>query len=91
MTLTRRILKAATVIRRHEHGIHAESLDQLRAFGAAVVARRVELSITRRQLSEAVGISYGQLSHIENAENWPTMPVYLRIVKELKCGRAPLV
>lgn len=91
MTASARILSAAELIRRHEHDVHAESVDKLKAFAAAVVARRTALGITRRILAGRVKISYGQLSHIENAENWPTMPVYLRIAKELKCGKVPLV
>lgn len=91
MTLTRRLLRAAVAVRRHEHGVHAASQRTLVSFASALVARRAQLGITRTALAAQVRISYGQLSHIENAENWPTMPVYLGIIRALKCGRAPLV
>lgn len=91
MTATTRLLRAAVSVKRHEHGIHRESLPQLKKFSAALVTRRTELDISRRALSAFVGISYGQLSHIENAENWPTMPVYLKLVDALKCGKVPLL
>lgn len=91
MTAARRIKSAAPAIKRHEHGVHAASKAQLQRFAAALVARRRELNFSRRGVAGLVGISYGQLSHIENAENWPTVPVYLALVRELECGKAPLV
>ena len=90
MTSRLRLLKSAPHVRR-EHDLNAKDTRLLRKLAVAVVSRRIELCMTRRQLSVAVGVSYGQLSHIENAENWPTMPVYIKIVDALKCGRVPLV
>ena len=91
MTPTRRILRAAVQVKRHEHGVHARSRRTLVAFAAALVTRRAELDISRTALAALVRISYGQLSHIENAENWPTMPVYLGLCRALRAGKPPLV
>ena len=91
MTAALLIKSASRVIRRREHGVHAQARPRLMKFAAAVATRRMQLGLSRTELATRTGISYWQLSHIENAENWPTLPVYLALCRELKCGRVPLV
>lgn len=67
---------------RKEHTLNAAAAPDL-----AVLAKNVALlraaRYTRTELAEAVGVSYATISHIENAENWPTMPVYLALCRVL--------
>lgn len=88
MTAAARI--ASTPPPRKEHGLNAASRTVLKLFGQAVATRRAERKLSRRQLAEAVEVSYATISHIENGENWPTVPVYLALCRVLKVGRPPL-
>lgn len=72
---------------RREHTLHAGSRTSLRSFAAAVISARSTRRWDRRALATAVKVSYATISHIENAENWPTMPVGMAIIKTLKMGR----
>lgn len=91
MTSRLRISRLARDLQRDEHTLDKASRGVLDRYALALKARREELNISRRSLAEKVGVSYGQLSHIENAENWPTVPVFIAIARVLKCGRVPLL
>ena len=62
----------------------------LAKLGPAVRARREQLKLTRSQLAGKARIPYSRLSHFELAEDWVTVPVYLRIVLALG-GRVTLL
>ena len=87
-TLAKRGAKLST---RKEHTIGKAHEAEKRLFAAAVVAQRKEMRLSRRQLADAVGISYGQMSKIELGDNWATMPVYICLVRVLKAGRVALL
>lgn len=92
MTALRRIKSLAPALKkRSQHTLNGDAEALLRMFAFAVKKRRAELGVSRTQVARSVGISYAQLAHVENAENWPTVPVYRALCRVLKCGRVPLL
>jgi DNA-binding XRE family transcriptional regulator len=76
---------------RREHALHKKSLSALRKLARSVSRARLCSGLTRRQLAGRVGVSYATINHLENAENWPTLPVFLALCRVLKSGKVPLV
>lgn len=91
MTARLCIISTASHVKRRQHALNASSKSALRRFAVAVTARRIELDISRSDLAKQTGISYGQMAHIENGDNWPTLPVFRRLCRVLRCGRVPLL
>lgn len=71
--------------KRRQHNLHEEFAVDLKQYAKCVARLRERRGFTRAELAEQVGISYAMLSHIENAENWPTLPVHIKIWRVLKC------
>lgn len=92
MTAPAKILALAPMLRRKEHGLHKspESVKDLRAFAADVVSRRKKAGYTLKAFSKKVGVSYWALRHVEQAENYPTMPVCYKICRLLKMQVPPM-
>lgn len=85
MTAPAKSLALAPMLRRKEHGLHKspESVKDLRAFASAVVSKRKKAGYTLKSFAKKVGVSYWALRHVEQAENWPTMPVCYKICRLL--------
>lgn len=64
---------------------------QLKNLARNLRARRQKMKMPRQALAEKVGISYPQLAHIENARNWPSMPVYLSLLRALGYKQKPIL
>lgn len=62
----------------------------LRQFAKALTKLRSE-RMSRRQFADKIGLSYSNTSNIELGENWPSMPVYIKICEVLGVGEPPLV
>lgn len=92
MTSENKIAALAPVLKRREHSIHntINNRRALKSFACGMIGRRKELQIERKILAQALGISYKQLSHIENGDHWPSLAVYLAICRALKCEAPPL-
>jgi transcriptional regulator with XRE-family HTH domain len=63
----------------------------LEAFAARLRRTRQALHLSQVALAEKAGISNKQLNNIENAHNWPSMPVYIAICRELGLGEPLLL
>lgn len=92
MTATSKIQALAPVLRK-EHGLHRtpENIAALRRFAAAVVAKRTKKGLSRPAFAAKVGVSYFTINHIEHFENWPTVPVYIKMCKVLGVRVPPLM
>lgn len=66
------------------------TLQELADFAAEVRRRRMKLRVTQTEIARRVGCSVKQVNNIERAVNWPSMPVYLGLCRELGF-RSPLV
>lgn len=66
------------------------TLQDLSDFAAEVRRRRMKLRVTQTEIARRVGCSVKQVNNIERAVNWPSMPVYLGLCRELGF-RSPLV
>lgn len=75
-----------------EHGLaHTKaSKAALKTLAVSLVAIRKGMGITQQEFASRVGISRNTLNHVENAENFPSMAVYLAICRELKLEKPPL-
>jgi DNA-binding XRE family transcriptional regulator len=70
-----------------------DSLEQkrLERFGAKLREMRQDSGYrTMRSFAPKIHITLKALYNIEAGRNWPSMPVYLRICKELKMPEPPL-
>ena len=66
--------------------------EQLTKLGLAMRAKRKELGLTQRDLAQRVNISPKSLCNVEMGNNWPSLQVYLALVKALKPrSHAPFV
>lgn len=81
------ILAAAPAIRRHGLNDRAKR----KKFAVAVVTRRMDLGLSRKDFAQALGISYSQTAHIELSDFWPSLVVYAKICEVLKVGKPPLM
>lgn len=63
----------------------------LDALAANVRARRTKRELTLDVLSTDIVSSKQQVSNIEAARNWPSMPNYIAICRRLEAGKIPLV
>jgi transcriptional regulator with XRE-family HTH domain len=63
----------------------------LEAFAARLRRTRQALHLSQVALAEKVGISNKQLNNVENAHNWPSMPVYVSLCRVLELGEPPLL
>lgn len=94
MTAPQKILALAPVLRkRREHKLHStpENRQLLRRFASGLKAARRKKGLDRRELADKVGSSMSAITHLELAENWPTLPVYLAICRELGLDVPPLL
>lgn len=66
------------------------TLQELEDFASEVRRRRRKLNVTQTEIARRVGCSVKQINNIERAVNWPSMPVYLGLCRELGF-RSPLV
>lgn len=64
---------------------------KLKALGKAIVAMRKKQGLGREKFAELIGLSYSNTANIETGQNWPSMPVYIRICETLGIGVPPLV
>jgi ribosome-binding protein aMBF1 (putative translation factor) len=92
MTASSKILSAARHVRM-EHGHHstAASKRSLGRLASGLRSAREARGWSRRYMAEQMGVSLSSLAHVELAQNWPTMPVYLAMCKVLELGQPPLV
>lgn len=58
-------------------------LQELRDFASEVRRRRQARNISQTKLGALVGCSVKQINNIERAVNWPSMPIYLGLCREL--------
>jgi transcriptional regulator with XRE-family HTH domain len=63
----------------------------LEAFASRLRRTRQAAHLSQVALAEKVGISNKQLNNVENAHNWPSMPVYLNLCRVLELGEPPLL
>lgn len=64
---------------------------KLKALGKAIVKLRNKRKLTREVFAEQIGLSYSNTANIETGQNWPSMPVYIKICSVLGIGVPPLV
>jgi len=62
----------------------------LKAMATQLRAGRKIMNVSVSQLAERVGCTIKNIYHIERAENFPSMPVYLAICRELGTRKPPL-
>lgn len=62
----------------------------LKRMAVALRDARVAARMTIKELAKEVGCSYQMISHVEHAENFPSMAVYIAICRVLKLGKPPL-
>ncbi len=58
----------------------------MQTIGERIKRRRLELNLTQTQIKDAVGISSGNLSEIENGNRTPSMPTLYRLSEILNCS-----
>ena len=58
-------------------------------FGQHLRRRRQALEIMQIELAKRVGISGHNLNNIEYDHNYPSLPVYIRLCKELGMRKPP--
>ncbi len=63
----------------------------LEAFALRLKRARQAAHLTQVALAEKAGISNKQLNNVESASNWPSMPVYIALCRELGLGRPLLL
>lgn len=51
--------------------------------GAEIQRRREDAGMTQSQLAEKVGLTAGQIGHIEVGRHWPSLPAYIMICRVL--------
>lgn len=56
----------------------------LKSFAAALRARRTQMNMSQRDLARRVGISSKSLCNLEMGNNWPSMPVYVALIRVMK-------
>jgi transcriptional regulator with XRE-family HTH domain len=56
---------------------------KLRSLGKAIVALRNKRGLGREDFAAKIGLSYSNTANIETGQNWPSMPVYIRICEVL--------
>lgn len=67
----------------HQLGRTPSSRRDLTRFSRQVRTRRLASNLSQGDLAPVVGISAKQLSNIECAQNWPAMPVALKLCRVL--------
>lgn len=55
----------------------------LRALGKAIVKLRKAQGISREDFANKIGLSYSNAANIETGQNWPSMPVFIKICEVL--------
>lgn len=60
-------------------------------FGDAVRARRLELGMSQRALSRAIGISHATIGNTEAGRNTPTLEHAVKIAKALEISLTKLL
>lgn len=75
-----------------EHGLAHTKKNQTKLLVMAnkLVEERKKLGITQVQLAKKVGCSRNTLNHIENAENFASLPLYWELCEKLGQGKPPL-
>lgn len=63
----------------------------LENFSKAVRSRRSSIGLSQNTMAIRVGISNQQMSNIEHANCWPSMPVYIKLCNALEAGIPPMV
>jgi transcriptional regulator with XRE-family HTH domain len=58
----------------------------MKTVGARIKQRRTELSLKHMDIKDAVGISSGNLSELENGNRAPSMVTLYKLSKVLKCS-----
>jgi len=66
------------------------STQQLRHSGNEARKARAEAGMSVVQVAEKAGCSRQVIYHLENAENWPSLPAYIGIIRALGLGAPPL-
>lgn len=64
---------------------------KLKKLAAAVREGRAKRNLSLRELGENVGIAPQSLQNVERERNWPSMPVYIGLCRELGAGEPPMV
>jgi len=59
-------------------------------FARAVRRRRLAMCISQAELARRMRINSKSLHNLERARNWPSLPIYFRLVRELGAGVPPL-
>ncbi len=56
-----------------------------------VRARRITMCMTQAALAKKCGCSTMVICHVERADNFPSLPIYIAICEALGMGKAPLL
>lgn len=64
---------------------------KLKALGRAITDLRKKQGLGREKFASLIGLSYSNTANIETGQNWPSMPVYIKICSVLGIGVPPLV
>lgn len=75
----------------HRLGDDPKMRAKLDRLGAAVLGLRQEQGLSLAQLAEKVGCSLHTIHNIEHARNWPALPVYVALCRELGVSNPPLL
>jgi DNA-binding XRE family transcriptional regulator len=54
-----------------------------KTFGHELRRRRQSMQITQTALAKRVGLSRQNMNNIENGRNWPALPIYFGLCREL--------
>jgi DNA-binding XRE family transcriptional regulator len=75
-----------------EHGLAntPESRKALARLAVNLKAARTKAGLSMTALAEKVGCSHYVIAHVEQAQNFPSWPVYVGICRVLRAGRVPL-
>jgi DNA-binding XRE family transcriptional regulator len=63
---------------------------KLRRLGTSVRDGRKKLGLSLRELGDRVGVAKQTLQNVEQHRNWPSMPVYIELCRELGAGEPPM-
>ncbi len=65
--------------------------NEIQSFGRVMKARRLDRKMSHADLAKAIGVSASQISNMERGDNYPSLPVYVRLCVALGYVRIPLL
>lgn len=83
--------RVAARLKRWKEKREQAASNPLVSFGLAVAEVRKQRGIPRWRFASLIGLSYSNIANIETGQNWPSMPVYIKICSVLGIGVPPLV